>query len=79
MGTNHHLSSTESNGELGCFLGDKGRKYATLEVSYYGGKWEAWPETAYIDRDIAPNEEEEGKITKVLDEVEKKIGKSLKK
>ncbi len=66
-------------GSWAVFLGDKGRKYATLEVSYYGGKWEAWPETAYIDKDIAPNKEEEEKITKVLNEVEMKNKEIIEK
>jgi nitrate/TMAO reductase-like tetraheme cytochrome c subunit len=54
------------------FLGDKGRKYARFDISYYEGKWNTWPETSYIDRELPYDKAEEDKIVKVLREDEEK-------
>lgn len=54
------------------FLGDKGRRYAKFDISYYDGKWSAWPETNYIDREMPFDKAEEDRVEKVLKEVEAK-------
>lgn len=61
----------KTKGAWTVYLGDKGRRYATLDVSYYNGRWEVWPETGHIEKEIEPNKEEEIIVEKVLKEVEK--------
>ena len=34
------------------FLGDKGRRYVLIEIGYFDGRWEAWPRTEYIGKDL---------------------------
>ncbi|MCX7829604.1 MAG: cytochrome c family protein [Acidobacteria bacterium] len=52
------------------YLGDKGRRFAKFDISYYEGKWDSWPETGYIDKDLPFDKSEEDKIEKVLKEVD---------
>lgn len=59
------------------FLGDKGRRYAQCDISYFEGKWTVWTETQYLNRDFSFDENEEVKINTVLKQVESENEKIL--
>lgn len=52
------------------FLGDKGRRYVLLEIGYFDGRWEAWPKTDYINRDVQADPETEKAVQSVLKKAE---------
>jgi hypothetical protein len=53
------------------FQGDKGRRYTLLEIGYFDGRWEVWPRTEYIDKNLAPDAGEETLVRKTLEEADK--------
>jgi len=48
------------------FLGDKGRKYTLFEIGYFEGRWEIWPKTEYIDKDLDADPESERAVREAL-------------
>lgn len=64
------------------FLGDRGRRYATIDIDYNNGRWSSWATCDYLHEYYSFDQKEEEKIQKVLKEVEEenlKILDSLKK
>jgi hypothetical protein len=69
----HTVTSTAQKADKtwAIFLGDKGRRYALFEIGYFDGRWQVWPKTEYINKEIAADSTEEDIVQKALLEVEK--------
>jgi hypothetical protein len=59
------------------YLGDKGRRFATLSISREDGKWNVWPETAYLGPQIKSAPSVAKEVEAVLKKVEAVNKKAL--
>ncbi len=52
------------------FLGDKGRRYALLEIGYFGGRWDIWPKCEYIHREQEADPSVEKQVQEIMEKAE---------
>ncbi|HNQ77324.1 MAG TPA: multiheme c-type cytochrome [Acidobacteriota bacterium] len=52
------------------FLGDRGRRYALLEIGYFDGRWEIWPKCEYIHRSLEGDAKVEERVRETMKKAE---------